>query len=66
MSDYTAIEHNAETGETIERTMTQNEIDAMMETFAGFNESTIVELESDSDLPILAGELNPLPTDTTQ
>jgi hypothetical protein len=66
MSDYIAIEHNAETGETIERTMTQDEIDALMATFAGFNESTIVEHELDSDLPILASEPNPLPTDTTQ
>jgi hypothetical protein len=65
MSDYIAIEHNAETGETIERTMTQDEIDAMMETFAGFTESTIVESESDSDLPILDSEPNPLPEDTT-
>jgi hypothetical protein len=66
MSDYIAIEHNAETGETIERTMTQDEIDALTETFAGFNESIVVEPELDSDLPILAGELNELPTDTTQ
>jgi hypothetical protein len=61
MSDYIAIEHNAETDETIERTMTQDEIDAMMETFAGFNESTIIEADTDDELPSLNIESNPLP-----
>ena len=66
MSDYISIEHDAETGETTERTMTQSEIDALMETFAGFNEPTIVEPELADGLPIVDSEPNPLPTDTTQ
>jgi hypothetical protein len=61
MSDYIAIEHNAETNETIERTMTQDEIDALMATFAGFNESTIIEADTDDELPSLNIESNPLP-----
>jgi antibiotic biosynthesis monooxygenase (ABM) superfamily enzyme len=64
MSDYIAIEHNAETGETIERTMTQDEIDALMATFAGFNESTIVEPDTDNSLPNLDSGTNPLPEDS--
>ena len=65
MSDYISIEHDAETGETTERTMTQSEIDALMETFNGFNEPTIVEPELADGLPFVE-TTNPPPTDTTQ
>ena len=51
MSDYTAIEHDAVTGETIERTMTQSEIDALTKTFVGFNEPTIIEPDTNNELP---------------
>jgi len=51
MSDYIAIEHDAVTGETTQRTMTQSEIDALMETFAGFKESIIVESDTNNGLP---------------
>jgi len=64
MSDFIAIEHNAETGETIERTMTQGEIDALMTTFAGFNESVTIEPDTDDEFPFIE-TTNPPPEDTT-
>ena len=64
MSDYTITEHDAETGETTERTMTQDEIDALMATFVGFSESVVVEPDL-GELPIIDSEPNPLPEDTT-
>jgi len=66
MSDYTAVEHDAETNETIERVMTQSEINALMETFDGFNESITIESDTNDQLPIVDSEPNPLPIDTTE
>lgn len=65
MSDYTSIEHDAETNETIEREMTQDEIDALMAMSATFMESTTIETENEP-MPFEPSEPNPLPTDTTQ
>ena len=65
MSDYIAIEHDAETGETTERTMTQSEIDALMETFAGFTESITIQPDTNNAM-LFIETTNPLPTDTTQ
>ena len=65
MSDYIAIEHDAETGETTERTMTQSDIDALMETFAGINEPTTIEFDTNDALPFVE-TTNPPPTNTTQ
>lgn len=63
MSDYIAIEHDAETGETTERTMTQSEIDALMETFAGFTESITIQPDT-NDAPPFVETTNPPPEDT--
>ena len=60
MSDYTSIEYNAETGETIERTMTQDEIDALMVMSATFMESITIETEN-APMPFEPSEPNPLP-----
>lgn len=57
MSDYMIAEHDAETGVTVERAMTQDEIDALMATFIGFNESVTVEADTIGALPITDGEL---------
>lgn len=62
MSDYIAIEHDAETDETVERVMTQDEIDALMATFIGFNESVTVDTDA-GEPPIIETALNPLPKD---
>lgn len=51
MSDYLIVEHNAETGEETSRAMTQEEIDALNATFAGFSEDVIVEAEVTDELP---------------
>ena len=51
MSDYLAVEHDAETGEETSRVMTQEEVDAMMATFAGFTENVVVEAEVTDELP---------------
>jgi hypothetical protein len=51
MSDYIAIEHNAETGETTSRVLTQGEIDALNATFAGFSESIVIQEEVTDGLP---------------
>jgi hypothetical protein len=49
--DYTIVEHNVETGETTSRVMTQEEVDTMMQSFAGFTEDVIVETEVTDELP---------------
>ena len=51
MSDYLAVEHDAETGEETSRVLTQEEIDALNATFVGINEDVIVETEVTSELP---------------
>jgi len=51
MSDYIAVEHDAETDETVERVMTQSEIDALMETFDAFSEPIVIEAEVSATLP---------------
>ncbi len=50
MSDYIAVEHDAETGEETSRVLTQEEIDALMATFAGFSESIIEEATTSTEV----------------
>lgn len=64
MSDYLAVEHDAETDETVERVMTQDEIDLI--NALTFTLGETVENETTSALPFEPAEINPLPTDTTQ
>jgi hypothetical protein len=64
MSDNIAAEHDAETGETTTREMTQAELDELAKTFEGLQLGTIIEqAETDSALPFVE-TTNPLPEDT--
>jgi len=63
MSDYMSVTHDAETGETVERAMTQDELDAMMATFAGFTESVTIQPDMADELPFVE-TTNPPPEDT--
>jgi hypothetical protein len=63
MSDCIASEHDAETGETVERVMTQEEIDAIMAASVAFMESMATEQIADEPMPFEPTEPNPLPED---
>jgi uncharacterized metal-binding protein YceD (DUF177 family) len=62
MSDYLAVEHNAETGEETSRPLTQDEIDVI--NALTFTLGETVENETTSALPFEPVEPNPLPEDT--
>lgn len=54
MRDNTAAEHNAETGETTTRTMTETELAELAATFEGFTLGTTIEpTETDGALPFI-------------
>lgn len=63
MSDYISIEYDAETDETVERVMTQEEIDAIMAASVTFMESMTTEQITDEPMPFEPTEPNPLPED---
>ena len=62
MSDYLAVEYDAETDETIERVMTQEELDLI--NALTFTLGETAENETTSALPFEPAEPNPIPEDT--
>jgi len=59
MSDNFAAEHDAETGETTTRTMTETELAELAATFEGLNLGTLIEpTETDGALPLLENDNN--------
>lgn len=64
MSDNIAAEHDAETGETTTREMTETELAELAATFEGINIGTLIEpTETDGALPFVE-TTNPPPEDT--
>lgn len=60
MSDYMAIEHDAETDESVERVMTQDEIEEIMALSAALMQSVTIETANEP-MPFEPLEPNPLP-----
>lgn len=62
MSDYLAVEHDAETGDETSRILTPSEVDALMESFDGITEAVTVETEM-STMPF---EMSMIPSGISQ
>ncbi len=63
MNEYIAVHYDIETGETVERVMTQDEIDEIMAASVAFMESMTTEQTTDEPMPFEPTEPNPLPED---